>query len=178
MNVSTYLILRFFLNIETGDGFCWKFGKIAGDPQVGTHLGLMWNISHAWLPPLNEAIKTKASAVRGLHPTAASQSLTHPTNDIWGTIQIYWKIMCWFNSIYGHHIATNFCTCHDSIAVVTCAKFHDNLCIITAMTTRLYFPFILYCERKIISGMGTETQNRIQGIILLATFIITIMWLI
>ena len=27
------------------------------------------------------------------------------------------------NSIPGHHIATNFCTCHDSIAVMSCAKF-------------------------------------------------------
>ena len=33
------------------------------------------------------------------------------------------------NSIAGHQIATNFCTCHDSTAVVPCAKFCSDHCI-------------------------------------------------
>ena len=33
------------------------------------------------------------------------------------------------NSIAGHQIATNFCTCHDSTAVVPCTKFCSNHCI-------------------------------------------------
>ena len=32
---------------------------------------------------------------------------------------------CW-NLISGHQIATNFCICHDSCAVMTCAKFYCN----------------------------------------------------
>ena len=30
------------------------------------------------------------------------------------------------NSILGHHIATKFCTCHDSFTVVACAKICGN----------------------------------------------------
>ena len=30
------------------------------------------------------------------------------------------------NSIIGYHNATKFCTCHNSTAVRTCAKFHSN----------------------------------------------------
>ena len=33
------------------------------------------------------------------------------------------------NSVAGHQIATNFCTCHDSTAVVPCAKFCSDHCI-------------------------------------------------
>ena len=34
------------------------------------------------------------------------------------------------NSIAGHQIVTNFCTCHDSTAVVPCTKFRSDHCII------------------------------------------------
>ena len=33
------------------------------------------------------------------------------------------------NSVAGHQIATNFCTCHGSTAVVPCAKFCSDHCI-------------------------------------------------
>ena len=33
------------------------------------------------------------------------------------------------NSVAGHQIATNFCTCHDSTAVMPCDKFCSNHCI-------------------------------------------------
>ena len=33
------------------------------------------------------------------------------------------------NSVAGHQIATNFCTCHDSTAVVPCTKVCSDLCI-------------------------------------------------
>ena len=33
------------------------------------------------------------------------------------------------NSVAGHHIATNFCTCHDSTTVVPCTKFCNDHCI-------------------------------------------------
>ena len=33
------------------------------------------------------------------------------------------------NSVIAHQIATNFCTCHDSTAVVTCTKFCGDHCI-------------------------------------------------
>ena len=33
------------------------------------------------------------------------------------------------NSVAGHQIATNFCTCHDSTAVVPCTKFCSDHCI-------------------------------------------------
>ena len=33
------------------------------------------------------------------------------------------------NSVRGHQIATNFCTCHDSTAVVPCTKFCSDHCI-------------------------------------------------
>ena len=36
------------------------------------------------------------------------------------------EIMLWFNSISDYRIATKFCTCHDSCAVVTCAKLNCN----------------------------------------------------
>ena len=38
-----------------------------------------------------------------------------------------------FNSIVGYHTATKFCSCHDSTAVMQCAKFHSNFFTTTWM---------------------------------------------
>ena len=37
--------------------------------------------------------------------------------------------LCLYNSVAGHQIEINFCTCHDSTAVVSCAKFYSDHCI-------------------------------------------------
>ena len=39
-------------------------------------------------------------------------------------------ISFWCNSIHGHQMATNICTCHDSCAVVACANFCSDWFII------------------------------------------------
>ena len=33
------------------------------------------------------------------------------------------EIWIYYNSVHGYNMATKFCTCHDSMAVVACAKF-------------------------------------------------------
>ena len=51
-------------------------------------------------------------------------------------------------------ITTIFCTCHDSFAVVACAKFCCGLIIRHWITARLLFCFDWNCASKIISEMG------------------------
>ena len=41
------------------------------------------------------------------------------------------------NSILGYHIATKFCTCHDDITVVPCAKLHSDYFTSTWMRAKL-----------------------------------------
>ena len=48
-----------------------------------------------------------------------------------------------------HQIATEFCTCHDSSAVMACAKFCSNL--LTLSNTN--FPLNLSCDQKVVSEM-------------------------
>ena len=48
-------------------------------------------------------------------------------------------ISCCCNLIHGHWIATNSCTCHDSYAVLSCAKFGSNHCIRFWMTPNRNF---------------------------------------
>ena len=43
------------------------------------------------------------------------------------------------NSVAGHQIATNFCTCHDSTAVVPCTKFCSDHCIRIEMRVKRNF---------------------------------------
>ena len=48
------------------------------------------------------------------------------TNDFLLAIQIRLKLRKCCNSIAGPQIATNFCTCHNSTAVVPCKKFYSD----------------------------------------------------
>ena len=52
----------------------------------------------------------------------------HFTDEFYIVTQIRWKIYLSSTCIafVGYHIATKFCTCHDSTAVMPCAKFHSN----------------------------------------------------
>ena len=59
------------------------------------------------------------------------------------------------NSIAGDHIATIFCTCHESTAVVSCAKFcSDHFITIWMREKMMKFPSHLNCDGKLISEMG------------------------
>ena len=49
------------------------------------------------------------------------RTVTHLTNDVSITVQI--EISFSYNSIAGDHIATKFCTFHDSTNAMVCAKF-------------------------------------------------------
>ena len=50
--------------------------------------------------------------------------------------------------VAGHQIATNFCTCHDSTAVVPCTKFCSDLCIRLEMRVKRNFHRIWNAMEK------------------------------
>ena len=51
--------------------------------------------------------------------------------------------------------ATIFCTCHDSIAVMSCATYYSSMASRYGITIKLIFHRIWFiCEKKIVSGMG------------------------
>ena len=52
------------------------------------------------------------------------------------------------NSILRYYIATKFCTCHDSTAVVPCAKFHGDHCTTTWMRAEWNFHRIWITMEK------------------------------
>ena len=52
------------------------------------------------------------------------------------------------NSVAGHQIATNFCTCHDSTAVVPCTKFCSDHCIRIEMRVKRNFHRIWIAMEK------------------------------
>ena len=54
------------------------------------------------------------------------------------TIQINQKFLSAYNPLPVHQIATNFCTCHDSCAVVTCSKLCSNHLIKTWIKSKLW----------------------------------------
>ena len=55
------------------------------------------------------------------------------------------------NSVAGHQIATNFCTCHDSTAVVPCTKFYCNHCIrIEVRVKRNFHPIWIAMEKPLV----------------------------
>ena len=57
------------------------------------------------------------------------------------------------NSIVGYHIATTFCTCHDSKAV-PCTFHNDHI----TTTSRMKFPSNLNYDGKIVREMGPSAQ--------------------
>ena len=52
------------------------------------------------------------------------------------------------NSIAGHPIATKFCTCHDSTAVVPCTQFCSNHCIRIEVRVKRNFHLIWIAMEK------------------------------
>ena len=58
------------------------------------------------------------------------------------------------NSITGHQIATNFCTCHDSTAVVPCTKFCSDHCIGIEMRPKRNFHRIWIAMEKPLVKRG------------------------
>ena len=66
--------------------------------------------------------------------------------------------MCSSYAIYNYPIKSQFCTCHDSWAVVTCVKFwRDFVIIIKVKTSRIFTRFQL-CAHKVfvkwVSDLG------------------------
>ena len=56
------------------------------------------------------------------------------------------------NSVVGHQIATIFCTCHDSTAVVPCTKFcSDHSIRLEINESETKFPSNLKCDGKTVS---------------------------
>ena len=58
------------------------------------------------------------------------------------------------NSVAGHQIATNFCTCHDSTAVVPCTKFCSYHCIRIEMRVKRNFHRIWIAMKKPLVKRG------------------------
>ena len=65
------------------------------------------------------------------------------------------------NSVVGHQIATNFCTCHDSTAVVPCTKFCSYHCIKIEMRVKRNFHRIwIAMEKPLVKrGPGYASQH-------------------
>ena len=59
-----------------------------------------------------------------------------------------------FDSTVGYHIATKFCTWHDSYVVMPCAKFHSDHFIIIWMRVEWNFHRIWTTMEEIICEMG------------------------
>ena len=57
-----------------------------------------------------------------------------------------------------HGISAKFCTCHDSTAVMACAKICSDLIIFKRLTVKCQFLSNLNCARKIISEMGISSM--------------------
>ena len=72
----------------------------------------------------------------------------------------------WHNSVAGHQIATNFCTCHDSTAVVPCAKFCSDHCIRIEVRVKWNFHRIwIAMEKPLVKrapGSGIMTVCRLS----------------
>ena len=84
---------------------------------------------------------------------------------IWGTFH-EWFFLCnqnlkgicfQCNSIEGNPIATKFCTCHDSTAVLSCPKFHSALDH-NLDESRMKLPLDLNYDGKIVDEMGSSTE--------------------
>ena len=69
------------------------------------------------------------------------------------------------NSVTGDQIATNFCTCHDSTAVVPCTKFCSDHCIGIEMRAKRNFHRIWIAMEKPLVKRGPVTQapNALQS---------------
>ena len=65
----------------------------------------------------------------------------------------------WHNSVAGHQIATNLCTCHDSTAVVPCTKFCNDHCIRIKMRVKWNFHRIWIAMEKPLVNRVPEHQQ-------------------
>ena len=64
------------------------------------------------------------------------------------------------NSVAGHQIATNFCTCHHSTAVVPCTTFFSNHCIRMEMRVKRNFHLIwIAMEKTLVAQTVQECIN-------------------
>ena len=63
------------------------------------------------------------------------------------------------NSVVSHQIATNFCTCHDSTAVVPCTKFCSDHCIRIEMRVKRNFHRIWIAMEKPLMKRGPGVKN-------------------
>ena len=72
----------------------------------------------------------------------------------------------WFkcNSIVGYHITTKFCTCHDSTAVMPCAKFDNNHPTTILMRAELNSQWIWITMAKSFVAKNVESI-RVSGVI-------------
>ena len=71
------------------------------------------------------------------------------------------------NSVAGHKIATNFCICHDSTAVVPCTKFCSDHCIrIEVRVKRNFHRIWIAMEKPLLERapgmMASLYQNAFQ----------------
>ena len=81
--------------------------------------------------------RSQAISGHGINSTLSPYGVTMPQLT-WGSF--HWRLfarnsnsmgisLCLYNSVAGHQIEIHFCTCHDSTAVVSCAKFYSDHCI-------------------------------------------------
>ena len=67
------------------------------------------------------------------------------------------------NSVVGHQIATMFCTCHDSTAVVPCTKFCSDHCIRIEMKVKRNFHRIWIAMERPLVKRGPKNVGATEG---------------
>ena len=77
------------------------------------------------------------------------------------------------NSVAGHQIATNFCTCHDSTAVVSCTNICSDCCVEIKVTVKWNFHQIWISMENAVSEMG-PWSSYIPGCVMMLIY--AIMW--
>ena len=73
----------------------------------------------------------------------------HLTNDITQNLNPI-KKSSYYNSYCYFQIATNFCTCHDSCAVVACAKIYSNHFNVYVDMRQIYFYWLWITKFKFV----------------------------
>ena len=77
-------------------------------------------------------------------------------------IQIRYKFV-WYTSISGYHIAIKFCTCHESLVVVPCAKSNSHHFAITWLRPKWMFHRIwITVENEIQNSELWSYMNRVM----------------
>ena len=118
--------------------------------------GLMGNqvLSGRW--QWDEELKLKD------HPEAGEETKIHFTKALWDFTSNLFKKICCSDIKTNDPITTQFCTCHDSSAVMTCAKLWYDLVIIVKVRVKFIFTKFQMWVHKTLCIMGPLSKWRIH----------------